>query len=78
VRPSYQGNITVSGLPDNATVKITDIAGRVIFETLSQGGTAVWNGIGFDGKRPHTGVFLIFSANKDDDDALVSKLLFVH
>lgn len=78
VRPSYSGNITISGLPDFATVKITDIAGRVIFETLSQGGTAVWNGMGFDGKRPHTGVFLIFTSNRNDEDALVSKLLFLH
>jgi ligand-binding sensor domain-containing protein len=78
VRPSYNGNITISGLPDNASVKITDIAGRVIFETLAQGGTAVWNGIGFNGQRPHTGVFLIFSADQDDEETLVSKLLFLH
>lgn len=78
VKSNYHGNITISGLPDNASVKITDIAGRVIHETLSQGGTAVWNGIGFDGKRPHTGVFLIFSADRNDEETMVSKLLFIH
>lgn len=78
VRSTYQGNITISGLPENASVKITDIAGRVIYETLSQGGTAVWNGIGFDGKRPHTGVFLILSADQNDEETMVSKLLFIH
>ncbi|MFT5724520.1 MAG: hypothetical protein ACI9JN_001639, partial [Bacteroidia bacterium] len=55
VRPDYDGPITINGLPDNATVKITDISGRVVYEMISNGGTAVWDGNNFDGQRAKTG-----------------------
>ncbi|MCB9246846.1 MAG: hypothetical protein H6606_10500 [Flavobacteriales bacterium] len=77
VRPNYDGPITIQGLPANATVKITDVAGRVVYEMVANGGTAVWEGRNFEGKRPATGIYLIFSANEEDEDALVSKLLIV-
>jgi hypothetical protein len=78
VRENYNGPITINGLPADATVKITDIAGRLVYEMVADGGTAVWNGKGFNGKRPATGIYLIFTANKEDEDALVSKLLIVN
>ena len=77
VHPDYEGPITITGLPEDATVKIADIAGRVVYELVAVGGTAVWNGLNFDGQKPQTGVYLIFTANKDDEEALVSKLLIV-
>lgn len=77
VHPEYEGPITITGLPEDATVKIADVAGRVVYELIANGGTAVWNGRNFNGEKPQTGVYLIFTANKDDEDTLVSKLLFV-
>jgi hypothetical protein len=77
VRPEYNGNISITGLPENATVKITDVAGRLVYEMISNGGTAVWDGRNFNGQKPVTGIYLIFSANEKDEDALVSKLLIV-
>jgi ligand-binding sensor domain-containing protein len=77
VEPGYEGPITISGLPEDATVKIADIAGRVVYELIATGGTAVWNGLDFNGQKPQSGIYLIFSANKDDEDSLVSKLLIV-
>jgi hypothetical protein len=43
VRPGYEGNLGLKGLTDNAVVKITDLSGRLVFETRSQGGSASWN-----------------------------------
>ncbi len=77
VHSDYEGPITITGLPEDATVKIVDVAGRVVYEMIATGGTAVWDGRNFNGERPQTGVYLIFTANKDDEDALVSKLLLV-
>ena len=77
VHANYDGPITITGLPENATVKITDIAGRVVYEMIANGGTAVWDGYSFSGDKPQTGVYLIFTANEEDEDALVSKLLIV-
>ncbi|NUM32166.1 MAG: T9SS type A sorting domain-containing protein [Bacteroidetes bacterium] len=78
VRENYEGNITITGLPDYATVKITDVSGRLIYETLSNGGIATWNGKLFNGSKPKTGIYLIFSSNKDDKESLVSKMLIVN
>ena len=78
VRENYNGNITITGLPDYATVKITDVSGKLIYETLSNGGIATWNGRLFNGSKPKTGVYLIFSSNKEDRESLVSKILIVN
>ncbi|MFM9944880.1 MAG: two-component regulator propeller domain-containing protein [Bacteroidia bacterium] len=78
VHKNYDGDITIQGLPDYATVKITDVSGRIIYETLSNGGIATWNGKMFNGQRPQTGIYLIISSNKEDKNSKVNKLLFVN
>lgn len=78
VRPNYKGPITITGLPENATVKITDVSGRVVYEMISNGGTAVWDGNNFNGERAQTGIYLFITANEDDEDAHVTKLLLVN
>lgn len=60
VRPDYSGNITIDGLAYNTSVKITDIQGNILFETESEGGRAVWNGLRNDGSKPATGVYLVY------------------
>ena len=77
VHEGYEGPITITGLPEDATVKIADVAGRVVYELIATGGTAVWDGRNFAGELPKSGVYLIFTANKDDEDVLVTKLLIV-
>jgi hypothetical protein len=78
VRPGYDGPITINGLPTNATVKITDIAGRLVYEMISNGGTAVWDGNNFNGDRAQTGIYLFITANEEDKDPKVTKLLLVN
>ncbi len=77
VHTGYEGPITITGVPEDATVKILDVAGRVVYEMVATGGTAVWDGYNFNGEKPQTGVYLIFTANKDDEETMVSKLLYV-
>jgi ligand-binding sensor domain-containing protein len=77
VRPDYRGKITIQGLPEEAYVKITDIAGNLVYETRSNGGTASWDGNNFEGRRASSGVYLVFSANPDASDTFVSKILFI-
>lgn len=78
VRPEYNGQITVSGLVTNANIKITDIAGNLVFETTANGGTTTWNGKTLSGERVATGVYLVFSMNDDGSEKIVSKILFVN
>jgi hypothetical protein len=78
VRPDYQGMISIRGLVNNANVKITDIAGNLVFETTANGGMATWNGLNFQGKRAATGVYIIYSSNSDASDTWVGKILFIN
>jgi hypothetical protein len=77
VRPDFQGLVGVSGLAANATVKITDVAGRLVFETRANGGTATWNVRDYSGNRAESGVYLIFSATEDGVETFVTKLAIV-
>ena len=78
VRPGYAGYISVKGLVRNARVKITDINGNLVWETVAEGGQAVWNGQDLFGRRPATGVYLVFSTNEDGEETVVTKIMFIH
>jgi ligand-binding sensor domain-containing protein len=78
VRPGYNGPIAIKGLVTDANVKITDIRGSVIYETIAEGGQAIWNGYSFDGRKANTGVYLVFITNSDGSEKMVTKILFVN
>lgn len=78
VRPEYDGMIAVRGLVKDADIKITDIAGNLIYKTRAFGGQAVWNGRNFDGRRAQSGVYLVFVSNNDGSETLATKILFLH
>ena len=75
VRKDYAGIIAISGLKDNTNVKITDIGGNLVFETLSIGGTATWNGENFEGQKVATGVYLFLCIDENYEDSVVKKIL---
>jgi len=56
-RPEFDGPITIQGIKDDSDVRITDVAGNLVFKTTSNGGTATWNGLTVAGERASTGVF---------------------
>jgi hypothetical protein len=56
VQSDYTGTIAIKGLVENADVKITDVAGNLVYKTTSNGGTATWDGKTLDGQKAATGV----------------------
>ncbi len=78
VRETYDGPVTVTGLKENTEVKITDVAGNLVFRTKSLGGQAVWNGKNLNGNRVKTGVYLIMCNDEYGEETHISKLLFIH
>lgn len=84
VRPDYQGTIAVRGLAENANVKITDVNGKLVYETEALGGQAIWDGRDYNGRRVQTGVYLVFSTTNPRNvglgkpDAAVAKILFIN
>lgn len=77
VKPDFDGVISIVGLVENTTVKITDISGDLVYETQSFGGQATWDGKNFNGNRVSTGVYLIFCSDSKGEETAVSKLLFI-
>tara|TARA_B100000959_G_scaffold147249_1_gene154624 strand:- start:590 stop:2869 length:2280 start_codon:yes stop_codon:yes gene_type:complete len=78
VKEDFNGKIAINGLVKNASVKITDINGNLVFESFANGGEAVWNGKNKNGDRASTGIYLVFSTNSDGKETIVSKILFIH
>ncbi len=74
VRPDYSGPIAISGLVNQAVVKITDITGVLIFQTIANGGMATWYGNNMNGQKVAPGVYLIFSSDAHGESGLVSKV----
>ena len=77
IHPDYEGMITITGLIPNASIKITDISGNLIYQTVSLGGQAIWNGKSLSGEKAHTGVYLVFCSDQEGNQTYVTKLLFI-
>lgn len=76
VESNYSGTIAIKGLVENADVKITDVAGQLVYRTKSLGGQAVWNGKNYLNKRPRTGVYYVFVTNADGSETKTGKFIF--
>jgi len=77
VPSGYKGTIGIRGLTENADVRITDISGQLIYRTKALGGQAVWNGKDYTGKRPQSGVYLIFATSSDGSQTNTGKMVFM-
>ncbi len=78
VREDFSGNVTITGLMKDSRIKITDISGNLVYETVSEGGTASWDLTTYNGRRVATGVYLVFCASKDGSQSYVTKMLVIH
>lgn len=81
VRPDHTGPIAIRGLARDAVVKITDLNGKLVYETTALGGQAIWDGADYTGRRAQTGVYYVFStgaASFDTPDSFVTKILIVN
>ncbi|HTJ13983.1 MAG TPA: hypothetical protein VL547_18225 [Dinghuibacter sp.] len=78
VPPGYSGTIAVRGVPEGAVVKITELGGRLVYQTVALGGQAVWNGNDYSGRRVATGVYLVLVAGPQNQEHLAAKIVFIH
>ena len=78
VRETYKGVITITGLVTDSRVKITDITGNVVFETISNGGVATWDGNRRTGDRVATGVYLALCFSPDGQQYATTKILIIN
>lgn len=77
VNPSFQGNIVINGLANNAIIKITDVSGKLVREARANGSTALWNVRDIKGSRVSSGVYLVFSSSADGIETFVGKIVVI-
>jgi len=81
VQPGYDGPIAIRGLARDANIKITDVAGNLVYEGKSLGGQAVWDARDYLGRRVASGVYLIFATSQatfEEPDAIITKVVILN
>jgi len=81
VSPGYEGSIAFKGLARDANVKIIDVNGKIVYETKSLGGQAIWSGQDLHGNRVGSGVYTALSTgtnNFDQPEAIAIKVFFIN
>lgn len=77
VPPDYSGTIGIRGLVNNAIVKITELDGRLVYQTRALGGQAVWDGKDYKGRKISSGIYLVLASNDDRTEKKVAKIIFI-
>lgn len=77
VRTDFTGQVGIAGLANNAVVKITDVTGKLVYQTRANGGTVTWNLADYNGRRVQSGVYLVLSSDADGKNGCISKVAVV-
>lgn len=77
VRTDFNGQVGISGLANNGQVKITDVTGKLVYQTRANGGTVTWNLADYNGRRVQSGVYLVLSSDADGKNGCISKVAVV-
>jgi len=77
VRPGYQGPIYIKGLVTNAQVKITDVAGNIVYQMVAEGGQARWDGQNLNGEQVVSGVYMAYITDDLAEQTTVTKILVI-
>ncbi len=78
VTNQFNGQVGISGLVTDAIVKITDVSGKLIWQTKANGGSASWNVRDYNGSRAATGMYLVFCIAQDGTESMVGKIAVVN
>lgn len=77
VTPNFTGYVGINGTAENAIVKITDVSGKLVYETNAFGGQAVWNVQDLNGNPAKTGIYLTYISTEDGESTCVTKVAVV-
>ncbi|QIL76965.1 two-component regulator propeller domain-containing protein [Hymenobacter sp. HDW8] len=77
VRTDFTGQVGISGLANNAVIKITDVTGKLVYQTRANGGTLTWNLADYNGRKVQSGVYMVLSSDADGKNTCISKIAVV-
>lgn len=78
VREGYNGVITITGLIADTQVKITDLTGNLICQTVSNGSLATWDGKDVHGRKVSTGIYLAICASPNGTQSTITKIMVIN
>jgi ligand-binding sensor domain-containing protein len=77
VRRDYAGQVGISGVANNAEVKITDVSGTLVYQTRATGGTVVWNLADYNGRKVQSGVYLVLTSDGQGQNGCIAKVAVI-
>jgi len=77
VPPGFTGTIAIRGLVNNSIVKITELDGRLVYQTRALGGQAVWDGKNYRGQKISSGAYLVLVADDSRKERIAAKIFFI-
>lgn len=77
-RPDFNGLVSIQGIAFESEIRITDIAGNLVYQTVSNGGTATWNGQTNTGSRASSGIYQIWTAPRNGKGRYVGKFVLIN
>ena len=78
VKPEYSGPVMIKGLVDKSVLKIMDVAGNLVYESIVEGGQSIWNLKTFSGKKVSSGIYLVMCATSDASLKTVAKIMVIN
>ncbi|NDP20712.1 MAG: T9SS type A sorting domain-containing protein [Paludibacter sp.] len=78
VREGYNGVITITGLVADTQVKITDLTGNLVCQTVSNGSLATWDGKDIHGRKVSTGIYLAICVSPDGTQSTITKIMVIN
>jgi len=63
---------------ENTQVKITDINGNLVCQTVSNGSLATWDGKDVRGRKVSTGIYLAICVNADGTKSTITKIMVIN
>ncbi len=77
VPPGYTGTIAIKGLAENSIVKITELNGRLVYQTRVLGGQAIWDGKNYNGQKIASGAYLVLVGKEGSKISVAGKIFFI-
>ena len=78
VRPAYSGNVTITGLTEEAEVKIVSAGSQLVARGTAVGGSFVWDVRSqTTGQRVAPGVYFILVANADGSESVAANVVVI-
>lgn len=77
VRETFTGPVAITGLIRGSDVRIMDVAGNLVFHTISMGGQAIWPATDMSGNRVSTGVYLVLTVDPEGKSKCNTKVAVV-